>query len=763
MPPYFISLEAGIGGTGENLAGTVYSAPTDTVGTVVITVRDSYGANTSAIIEVVSAAGSGPLALSPSAVSIYVGNTVTLEAQGGSGPYTFELVTPLGGSGEALIGTGSSRIYTAPSDAVGDAVVRVSDSGGSVDATISVSSLSGDVDYVVVSETYTGGTVGGGVVTGEFEVINNGGDTGTQDIWWTVHSSIDDTLGAGDILIDSDTTAALSPTALSGIIEFSGTWPVPLVDTTYYLIISITASDDFPDADNVAVLSQLVTAPPVSDIDYRVNRIDETPVSALAGSAISHTFDFINDGSEAGVALVSWTAYISSDAVPDSSEIVDTGTESPLIAGDSMVDISIDGSWPGVPGLYYLIVKVSSTDDINPSNDIEIGAAVTVNAGATDIDYIVTNISEGYPTVTSQSLIAETFDLSNIGGLNGTEVIFWTAWASDDTSLDGDEIELGSGSTPFSGLNAGAAYNGYPISGTWPADAGVYYLIVELESTDETVTGNNYASAGPFIVKDPPDYTVSAVNYQSDGLPGTPMSDFGLFNFTISEVSGFSGSMPVSWDVFVSTDNVLDANDSMVKSGSIAALAGSSDSDALSFGDVNWPAFGSFYYIIISVAADDDDNGTNDVYISPTAVTVPELYTETVDSTGSGPSTGSIAGVSSPPLDGGDLDKYQLFKVNDLMDAPKTQYDTYRFVLGPDASSVEMYAVWATGTNTIQLYLWDEFNGEWSSMDLSADREPASDTAQFTGLVPGRTYYVGVEFRDNVGGGLPYELYIWAD
>jgi hypothetical protein len=239
----------------------------------------------------------------------------------------------------------------------------------------------------------------------------------------------------------------------------------------------------------------------------------------------------------------------------------------------------------------------------------------------------------------------------------------------------------------------------------------VYYLIVELESTDETVTGNNYASAGPFIVKDPPDYTVSAVNYQSDGLPGTPMSDFGLFNFTISEVSGFSGSMPVSWDVFVSTDNVLDANDSMVKSGSIAALAGSSDSDALSFGDVNWPAFGSFYYIIISVAADDDDNGTNDVYISPTAVTVPELYTETVDSTGSGPSTGSIAGVSSPPLDGGDLDKYQLFKVNDLMDAPKTQYDTYRFVLGPDASSVEMYAVWATGTNTIQLYLWDEFTG----------------------------------------------------
>ena len=765
MPPYSYSLSAGIGGTGEDLSGTVYTAPEDTVGSVLITVQDSYGASSTVNIEVVSSAGDGPLSISPSAVSIYTGNSITLTAQGGTAPYTFNLLEPsLGGTGESLTGSGSSRVYTAPTDVLGDAVIRVSDAVGSVDATVTVLSLGNDIDYAVISEANTGGTIGGGAISGQFQVINNGGDAGTGDVAWSVYTSQAADLGTGDILIDSGTTAALGASTASGLISFTGTWPVPAVDTTWYLIISVSAGDDLPDADNVAVLFETVTAPPVSDVDYLVSRIDSTPASVLAGTSITHTFDIRNDGIDPGTSMFTWTAYVSDDAVPNSGEIVDSGSESALGAGTSMSGISVDGSWPVGSGIYYLIINVSSVEDNNTVNDTAISNSVLVNASGGDIDYVVSDISADYPTVTAGSLVAERFDISNIGGAAGSEVITWTAYASDSSNLDGIYVEIGNGATD-TGLGAGSSYLSLPITCNWPVDSDVYYLVMVVGSGDETVTGNNLSSAGPFTVKDPPDYSVSAVNYQSEGEPGTPMSDFGLFDFTISEVSGVNGSIPVSWDVFVSTDNVLDVNDTQVKSGSIPALTGNSDSDAVLFGDVNWPSFGSFYYIIISVAADDDDNGSNDVYVSPTAVTVPELYTETVDSTGSGKSNGEISGVSAPPLDGGDLDRSQLFKVDDLMDYPKTQYDTYQFVLGPDASSVEMYAVWASGTNTIELYLWDEFYGEWSSTAISADREPASGTALFTGLVPGRTYYAGVKFRDNGSGteGKPYELYVWAE
>ena len=348
--------------------------------------------------------------------------------------------------------------------------------------------------------------------------------------------------------------------------------------------------------------------------------------------------------------------------------------------------------------------------------------------------------------------------------------ISWTAYASIDNTLEtGTDIVVGSGTTPYSGLNSGTSYTFNNITGNWPS-AGTYYLFINLANPgDETITGNNSGLNGPYNVKDPPDYIISSSTYQLDGDSNTPLSNYGTFDFVITENAGVNGSQPIEWEVFVSTNESLDVNDVSIKSGNINALSASSSSSTISYADAVWPVFGSYYYIIISIDSGDDDNTANNTYVTPTFITVPEGFNGNTINSSNGPQTGAPASFQdlTPFMEGGTLDQMELVKVTDIMDDDNKYYDTFKIVLGADVTTLDMYAQWSNGQGTIDLYFWDESNHEESYLVYFKDRKPELGFFTLTdiegfGLTPGVPYYVGVRFTDFNGNDLPYELYLRA-
>ncbi len=700
--------------------------------------------------------------LDPASLLINTGGAFSFSGSGGVPPYIYSLNSS--GSGTPSIDGGTGN-YIAGNSVGADTVRLTDDIGNTADCSISVVVSTSTVNYNTVIVSNTGGTAGGAPLSGSFVFTNNGTANGSDSVSWKVYTSLDNTIGAGDILIDDGTTSDLNFGVTSANIFFSGTWPIPVTDTTYYLIAQVSAPDDITVADNSGNTSALITAPVSSDIDYIIQSISNSPSSADVSTSVSQSFTFRNQGSDPGVLTVYWTAFISADQVLDGGDtVLNSGSESFLTALTTSGSINITGNWPASSGQYYLIIQASSGDDINPSNNFSASAPFTISATAIDIDYIVTNVTKHYPTVTSGSLISETFDLSNTGGLNGTAAIDWTAYASLDQSIGGDFL-VASGTTPFSGLNAGTSFPFISINGNWPAVAGDYYLIVDVTSTDETITGNNTGFNGLYTVKNPPDYSISSTTIQSQGDPGTALSTYGTFDFTISEIAGVDGSLPVSWEVFVSDNNILDGGDVSIKEGNISALTASGDSGPISFDDALWPLSGSYYYIIISINSGDDDNATNNSYVSPTPLFVPELFTEAGETNSNfGPTAVPLSLVSDvdSTLQSNELNLLELVKIDGIMDL-KFEWDTFKITTGPSITELDIYATWSTTFDELDLYLWDESSNQWISNDWLPDGEPVSNPttppASFT-VSPNTTYYIGAYFLRNGGAGFPYSIIV---
>ena len=697
--------------------------------------------------------------ISPAAASVLTGGSLIFSGNGGVAPYSYSLFSA--GSGSPTLDTVTGDYQAG--DSAGTDIIRLTDDmGHTSDCTVNVSTTASLVNYDTVTVVNTGGTAGGGALSGNFTFTNSGSGNGSQNVSWQLYTSLDGSIGGGDQLIDSGTTGALDSGVSSSAVPFSGFWPVPASDTSYFLIVQISALDDQTTADNTGSSSVLVTAPVASDIDYIIGTITNSPSTAEISTPIApQTFTFTNQGDDPGALDVYWTVYFSNDQVLDGGDTpVDTGVEAFLGAQQTSIPLSIGGNWPASSGLYYLIVQVTAGDDTDPSNNYSVSSAFTITAASADIDYIVTGVTKKYPTISSGSLCAETFDLSNVGGTNGTQPIDWTAYASADQTVDGGDWIIDSGTTPFSGLDSGSSSPGLSMTGSWPSVEGSYYLLVEVSSADETIPGNNTGSNGPYTVGDPPDYSIDTVIYQTTGDPSALLSDHGAFSFKITEGNGHNGQQPVGWNVYASVDPVLDGSDQVVQSGSISALTAGSSSSAVSFSDGVWPVMGSYYYLIISIQAGDDLNSSNNSFVSPVTIYVPEYYLEGGENNSStGPTTGALTYVTdlTASLEGSHLNRNELIQVDGLMDI-KFDYDTYRIVTGPDVDLLDIHAEWSSALDEIEFYLWDLGGFQWVSNESSSLGEPSVPPATFD-VDPDSVYYIGVKFMQH-SSGTDYSLII---
>jgi hypothetical protein len=190
----------------------------------------------------------GGLNISPSEVTVTVDSSVTFTASGGNPPYTYAVVSGLG------IIDPVTGIYDAPAVESTDIVMATDSTGQSGTATVLTFTVAApNVDYIVDQVNFVAGGstyLPDGPVNGNFTYKNNGTNNGTQPVSWEAYASLDMSLDAGDVLIQSGSgLLQLDVGATSGLIPFSGKWPLDYGN--YFLVVRVMSSDEFNPADNV--------------------------------------------------------------------------------------------------------------------------------------------------------------------------------------------------------------------------------------------------------------------------------------------------------------------------------------------------------------------------------------------------------------------------------------------------------------------------------------------------------------------------------
>lgn len=683
------------------------------------------------------------LSISPATVQLVNGKSITFEISGGAPPYTLELGEPLTGTGELI----SDLSYTAPSDLTGIAKVQVTDSyGGKISARIDVVAASEPtpVETLLLNPAVLSISTGNTI-----SLVPSGG---LPPYFYVLTTPIG---GNGENLTGSTYTAP-SDTA--------GTAVITVIDSNFETStssITVSLSAGGGDVNN--------------DVDYRIDVISHLNPSYNINTNTNETFSFSNQGSESGTFRAYWTAYISHDQILNGTDtVISSGSIEGLDPLETSGPISIHGTWPSTAGIYYLILRVSSADDSDPSNDFTASNAFTINNTAAVVDYALGNLTKKYPTIPSGSLCSETFTISNIGGSDGTEEIRWTAYASSDMFPGGD-TPIGSGT--LEPLNSSDNHVAVPItsgdySGSWPAAAGSYYLIVEFETdTEDTSLDNNVTVAGVFNVINPPDYSVFSMNIPPvEAASGATLSDYGSYEFVIKENANAGGNQPIGWEVYASIDTILDGGDEPILSGNLAALD-EGESETINFSNGNWPEMGAYYYIIINIHSGDDSNSANNRRVSSEPVSVPTIFTEEPEpynNNSSWPPSSNTSDLAAA-LTNGELEKNELIKIKGIID-PKSGNDTYEFTLAPTVTSIELMADWISSNidNAIDLELWSGTDPDWvwvwSSIDNGGLTEPSAGIPDVISdkIIGGDTYYLKVTFNNNDAVGDDYSVRIWG-
>jgi hypothetical protein len=417
--------------------------------------------------------------------------------------------------------------------------------------------------------------------------------------------------------------------------------------------------------------------------------------------------------------------------------------------------IPFAGAWPSalVTRTYYLFVRVLAADDILGTNDTQASGIVTVNPPNINYDVIVVNNTG--PLVAGGAL-GGNVQIQNIGSFNGSATLYWVVYRSLDLVFTpGVDPVIDSGSIP-GGLTAGNSANP-GFTGTWP-DSTVavnYYYYVKILAADDINAANDDQFSGIINVSaGAPDYRVVNTTVNGTGTPGAALT--GTNQFQIQNAAANPGAKTITWRTYRSLDAVLDGTDTQLSTGSIGALGASATSGLIPFAGT-WPAFGSYYRIIICLDADDDTNPANDTLVS-SEVTVPENHPEGV---GNDDGTHPFPGV--PNL--GTILPYQLVQVSGTMDL-YGWYDTFRWTAGAGMTRIEMKILWNTGHDDCDLYFWSTLGTQFKSEDTDVDEEPGGMRYTIYALTPGNEYYTAayfyLDFNSSGSTGQPYKLLLYG-
>ena len=113
-------------------------------------------------------------------------------------------------------------------------------------------------DYAASSVVSPTVLVAGSAFSSAFTIVNGGSGAGSSSIAWTAYYSTTNSLGSGAVFVASSQSTALASGG-SASPTYGGTWPT--TSGSYYLIVTVQASDDANAANDSAASAELIVGP----------------------------------------------------------------------------------------------------------------------------------------------------------------------------------------------------------------------------------------------------------------------------------------------------------------------------------------------------------------------------------------------------------------------------------------------------------------------------------------------------------------------
>lgn len=528
-----------------------------------------------------------------------------------------------------IILSASDDVDTTNNDDISTAIT-ISEGGGEE---------TGEVDYAILAPVYPTNSAIDTAFNGSFYIQNIGQLDGSASVDWKVYISDNSTFENTDTLADSGQILALN-SVTSSQITFSGTWPSSTGN--YYLIIVITASDDSVTTNNDGVSPAITISESVveeTDVtDYTV-MAPVYPGDSFIDTAFNGSFYIQNIGQLNGTVAVDWNLYLSDNNTYENTDLsIDSGQISALGSlGSIKVDYS--GNWPSTTGNYYLIVVLTASDDNDSTNNENVSSVIALtedpNAPNPGVDYAITSIT--YPgDAQVDSALSGSFYITNSGETSGSSSVSWNVYLSDNNTY-----EAGTDQVIDTGLISGIASSNFSqisFSGTWPSTAGTYYVILVVSATDDADTTNNTEVSSAITISEVPivEYSITSPVYPADGVPDSQFNG----SFKITNNGTADGAVNITWNVYLSSDAILDGTDTVVGTGTQSAITAGNSSLFIPYSGT-WPSAEGNYYLFITISASDDSDTTNNEDSNVVAV-APVAGVDYIISSSSFPTSGVI-------------------------------------------------------------------------------------------------------------------------
>lgn len=402
--------------------------------------------------------------------------------------------------------------------------------------------------------------------------------------------------------------------------------------------------------DDEAVFTFNGTSPPPPGDPDIINLDLQAPTTLIQGQNYTATYKMANLGSGAATGNFTTRLYLSSDALPDSGDLVlGQSTGSNYAPGFTSATQTVSFTAPSnLPaGNYYLVLSADDDDDVLESNENNNVNGLLLNleennsGPGVDVALLFGATSPAAPT--QWSLYSETLTISNTGTATATGISVAFAKPNGVTYQGGNEYSASQGTfqifgnenwevgTLAPGATATLTVNYFLLIADVPL---AYAQVMSLNENDVDSTPGNgtcctpneddEASTGSTAPPtDKPDLTLANLLLTNTAEAGEILD----FNFDLSNIGTANAVGSFSIKAYLSTDDQLsvdDIQDGIVPTGNLNAGATISQVPGQSTLPANM-ASGN-YFLILKVDADEqigESNEGNNLVVASFSISAP--------------------------------------------------------------------------------------------------------------------------------------------